>query len=78
MAWSVNLALTVVTLVSAFVLGILLKRDNKRMDDLDAAGYALEEGIDDKAQISTAEAAVRTAGRRLGGTQAGKTARYQV
>lgn len=35
MAWSVNLALTVVVLVSSLVLSYILKKDNKKLDELE-------------------------------------------
>ena len=54
-AWSVNLALTVVTLVSAVVLSFVLRRDNKKIDELNAMGYGLEHGSDDKAGAEVVE-----------------------
>ncbi|KAF2018080.1 MFS general substrate transporter [Aaosphaeria arxii CBS 175.79] len=52
MAWSVNLALSVVTLVSAVALSFCLRRENKKIDDLNAAGYAVEDSHDEKAQTT--------------------------
>lgn len=78
MAWSVNLALTVVTLLSALMLHTFLRKENKKMDAVDAAGYSLEEGSGNKAEVSAVEATGATAGRRLGGAFAGRTARYDT
>lgn len=43
-AWSVNLALTVVTVASTVILSLFLKKDNKRLED-NAPSYTREEGI---------------------------------
>jgi hypothetical protein len=47
-AWSVNLALCVVVLVSSLALSICLKRDNKRMDEAEAQGFREEESVGSK------------------------------
>jgi MFS family permease len=78
MAWSVNLGLTVVTALSALALSFCLQRENKKMDEMDAAGYTLEEGSGDKAEVTALEREGTTAGRRLGGVAAGRTARYDI
>ncbi|KAH8891187.1 MFS general substrate transporter [Thozetella sp. PMI_491] len=44
-AWSVNLALTVVTIASALGLSLLLRRENKKLDELEASSNVLEEGV---------------------------------
>lgn len=76
-AWSVNLALTVVLILSSIALHFILKRENKKLDEAEAAGYTVEEG---KADVTSVE--VRpgnaTAGRRLGGANAGATARFDT
>lgn len=80
-AWSVNLALGAIVVGSSFVLHFLLKKDNKKMDEADAAGFSLEEAVEGK---SSAAATVErfdehaTVGRRLGGKNEGATARYQT
>jgi MFS family permease len=71
MAWSVNLALTVVTLLAAVALSFVLKRDNKKMEELDAMGYSVENGSDDKAEVS----AIETSGAYARGA---RTAKYDT
>jgi MFS family permease len=77
-AWSVNLALTVVVIASSLGLHFVLKRENKKMDEAEAAGYTVEEGHKaDSSQVEVRPANV-TAGRRLGGANAGATARFDT
>lgn len=46
-AWSVNLALTVVTIASAAVLAFLLRRENRKIEE-EGPTFAVEEGISNK------------------------------
>ncbi|KAK9777961.1 putative Major facilitator superfamily (MFS) profile domain-containing protein [Seiridium cardinale] len=78
-AWSVNLALCVVTMVSAIALSFFLKKDNGKMEKLESEGYTLEEGVvEGKSDIAAHHHEHPTAGRPLGGNHAGKLARYQI
>jgi hypothetical protein len=52
-AWSVNLALCVIVFASSLVLSICLKRDNKRMDEVDAQGFREEEIVGSKSGIES-------------------------
>lgn len=81
MAWSVNLALSVVLVASTIVLHFYLKRDNKKIDELDADSFSLEQGVDKRGEIVTQveqHGEHITTGRRLGGRSAGLTTRYQT
>ncbi|KAH8888524.1 major facilitator superfamily transporter [Thozetella sp. PMI_491] len=78
-AWSVNLALTVVTILSSLGLSYVLRRDNKKLDELDASGYTLEEGASDEKNSShhvEKHGEQVATGRSLGGATA--KARYQI
>ncbi|KAI4592801.1 hypothetical protein KJ359_010434 [Pestalotiopsis sp. 9143b] len=78
-AWGVNLALCVVTLASALVLSFYLKKDNKKMEELEADGYTLEAGdVEGKSKAAAHHHEHPTAGRPLGGAGAGKLAKYQT
>ncbi|ETS74505.1 hypothetical protein PFICI_14371 [Pestalotiopsis fici W106-1] len=78
-AWGVNLALCVVTLVSTLLLSYYLKRDNKKMEQLEADGYTLEEGdVKGKSKAAAHHHEHPTAGRPLGGAGTGKLAKYQT
>lgn len=79
-AWSVNLALTVITVVSAAALSFFLRRDNKKMDEIDAA-ITVEQGATDNKDISEhveKHGEHATAGRALGGANAGARAKYDT
>ncbi|KAM5345247.1 hypothetical protein ACJ41O_011109 [Fusarium nematophilum] len=78
-AWSVNLALTVVTIVSSVVLTFLLRRDNRKMDELEGS-LSVEEGVSGKNLSEHVEkhGEHATVGRPLGGVNAGGKARYDV
>lgn len=78
-AWSVNLALTIVTIVSSAVLSFFLRRDNKKMDELDAS-VVIEQGIGEKDISAHIEkhGEHATAGRPLGGAQTGAKAKYDI
>lgn len=77
-AWSVNLALTVVTIGSSLFLSICLRKDNRKLDEIAGAGYNLEDGVGLKAQGIEIHHEHPTAGRPLGGVNAGAKARYDV
>ncbi|KAJ3540525.1 hypothetical protein NM208_g5031 [Fusarium decemcellulare] len=79
MAWSVNLALTVVTIVSSIALTFLLRRDNKKMDELEST-LSVEEGVSGKNLSEHVEkhGEHATVGRPLGGANAGAKARYDI
>ncbi|KAF2185474.1 hypothetical protein K469DRAFT_687818 [Zopfia rhizophila CBS 207.26] len=64
MAWSVNLALTVVTLVSSLVLSLCWKRENRKMDQRDAQVFAVEEGCKGKMEVSAVEMTAGNAAER--------------
>lgn len=56
-----------------------LKRENKKMDELEAAGYVAEgEGHPAKVDLVAHHHEHPTAGRPLGGANDGHFARYQV
>ncbi|KAF7560949.1 hypothetical protein G7046_g3207 [Stylonectria norvegica] len=78
-AWSVNLALTVVTLLSSVALGFILKKDNKKLDELEAT-VTVEEGMSGKdfSQHVEKHGEHATVGRPLGGANAGAKARYDI
>lgn len=82
-AWSVNLALSVVLLASTVLLSFLLTKENKRLDAIENNEVLSETGVHEKdsstAMVETSALEKgTTAGRRLGGTNAGATARFQV
>lgn len=78
-AWGVNLALCVVTLASALVLSFYLKKENKKMEELEADGYTLEAGdVEGKSKAAAHHHEHPTAGRPLGGAGTGKLAKYQT
>jgi hypothetical protein len=68
----------VVLILSTIALRYVLKRENKKMDEAEASGYMAEEGH--KANTTSAELhhGNTTAGRRLGGTNSGATARFDT
>lgn len=79
-AWSVNLALAVVTLVSSVILSWCLRKDNKKLEEAIAAGWTVEEGegvMEQKAGLA-AHHETPAAGRPLGGNKAGAVARYDI
>lgn len=76
-AWSVNLALCVVTVVASVALSWVLRRDNKKLDEAVGSGWTLEEGIKEKAGLADHQEAP-TAGRPLGGAKAGAVAKYDI
>ena len=76
-AWSVNLALTVVTLVSSAVLSLCLRRENKRMDELEALQYGESDQKDVCSHVEK-HGEHTTVGRPLGGARSGEKARYDV
>lgn len=78
-AWSVNLSLTVVTIVSTVVLSLILRRDNKKMDELEST-VSVEEGVSGKNLSEHLEkhGEHATVGRSLGGINAGAKARYDI
>lgn len=79
-AWSVNLALTVVTIVSSLILSICLRRDNKKMEEMKAS-FLAEQGIADGKNLSEhleKHGEHVTAGRPLGGANAGVSAKYDT
>ncbi|EMR71852.1 putative mfs transporter protein [Eutypa lata UCREL1] len=79
-AWSVNLALAVVTLVSSVILSWCLRKDNKKLEEAIAAGWTVEEGegvMEQKAGLAAHHEAP-TAGRPLGGNKAGAVAKYDI
>jgi hypothetical protein len=78
-AWSVNLALTVVTVVSSIALSYFLRRDNKKMDEAEINGSIQDDGtVEGKVDSISRHNEHPTAGRPLGGTKAGGFARYQI
>lgn len=78
-AWSVNLALTVLTIMSSVILSIFLRRDNKRMDDV-LDRVSVEAGFNGKdvSQHVEQHGEHPTAGRALGGANAGAKAKYDI
>jgi MFS family permease len=79
-AWSVNLALTVVTITSSAFLSFCLRRDNKKMEEVEASVMA-EQGIAGEKDLSEhleKHGEHVTAGRPLGGANAGGIAKYDV
>ncbi|KAI0015300.1 major facilitator superfamily transporter [Xylariomycetidae sp. FL0641] len=78
-AWSVNLALCVVIIVSSVALSLLLKKDNKKIDEAEVAGWTMEEGAaDGKMDVTAEHHEAPTAGRPLGGSRAGAVAKYDT
>ena len=83
-AWSVNLALSAVLLISTVVLSFLLKKDNKKADGAAAQSFAIHsQNIGDEKgghqhQLEETEMGNETVGPRLGGRNAGATARFQT
>ena len=79
-AWSVNLALSVIVLVSSIILSICLRRDNKKIDNLEINAAVIDQSTVKEASPIAIEHAGEhaTAGRQLGGTRAGMTARYDT
>ncbi|KAI0145465.1 major facilitator superfamily transporter [Xylariaceae sp. FL1272] len=77
-AWAVNLSLTAITIASALALSWCLKKDNKRMDETDAAAWISDDGKVDKTNVTAHHHEAPTAGRPLGGTRAGAVARYDT
>jgi hypothetical protein len=76
LAWAVNLALCVVTLVSTLVLSYFLKKDNKKIDET-AASYIMEDGgSNGKEGIETHHNEHCTTGRD--GSRAGAYVKYQT
>ena len=78
-AWSVNVSLTAVTIVSSIILSIILRRDNKKMDALEAT-ISVEEGMTGKDLSEHVEkhGEHATVGRPLVGVNAGAKARYDI
>ncbi|KAH7002144.1 major facilitator superfamily domain-containing protein [Ilyonectria destructans] len=78
-AWSVNLALTVITIASSIALTWCLRRDNKKMDEMEST-LSVEEGISGKNLSEHLEkhGEHATVGRPLGGINAGAKARYDI
>ncbi|CAM1503127.1 Fc.00g079030.m01.CDS01 [Cosmosporella sp. VM-42] len=78
-AWSVNLALTVVTIASSFALSFILRKDNKKLDEIETT-LAVEEGVfgKDLSQHVEKHGEHATVGRPLGGANAGSKARYDI
>lgn len=52
-AWSVNLALCVVLLVSTVFLSWCLKRDNRKMDEAASAAWPAGDGAEGKSNVAT-------------------------
>lgn len=79
-AWSVNLALTVVTIASSVLLSICLRRDNKKMEEMEGSIMAEQGTAGDKDIPEHLEKHGEhvTAGRPLGGANAGAKAKYDV
>ncbi|GAB7362469.1 hypothetical protein MBLNU230_g2791t1 [Neophaeotheca triangularis] len=83
MAWSVNLALCVIIVVSTTFLSLALRRANKKLES-NASDVELSEHVDigkgPPLDVSCVEhhGEHTTAGRRLGGRKLGKVARYDL
>jgi nitrate/nitrite transporter NarK len=84
MAWSVNLALSAVLLIATIVLSFCLKRENRKADAaaVQVSGVQSQDVVNEKVdghhQIEESEIGNETVGRRLGGRNAGATARFQT
>ncbi|KAM0330950.1 hypothetical protein ACHAQA_003907 [Verticillium albo-atrum] len=79
-AWSVNIALTAVTIASTVILAFLLKRNNRQMDQLQST-VSMEHGeVDGKDLSAHIEKSGEhpTVGRPLGGAMTGSKAKYQI
>lgn len=80
-AWGVNLGLCCLTLASALLLSILLKKDNKKIGATDTE-YVDASDITKNPALSVEDIEKRgehvTAGRRLGGKNSGATSRYDT
>jgi hypothetical protein len=64
-----------VVILSSLALHFVLKRENKKMDEAEASGYMIEEGKTTPVDFYPGNT---TAGRRLGGVNAGATARFDT
>ena len=78
-AWSVNLALTLVVIISSVALSWTLKRDNKKLDELEPQ-MAVEEGskVEDLSAHVEKYGEAAAVGRPLGGANSGIRNRYQT
>ncbi|KIW01978.1 uncharacterized protein PV09_06813 [Verruconis gallopava] len=61
-AWSVNLALCVVVFVSTYILSFCLRRDNKKMDQIEAAEFVPRDAAGEKNGINTRYEHARSSG----------------
>lgn len=77
-AWSVNLALTIITIMSSFALSYFLKRDNKRLDELEPQILAEEGEKKDLSAHVEKHGEHAAVWQPLGGTNAGLRNRYQT
>ncbi|KAI7546517.1 hypothetical protein KC331_g5568, partial [Hortaea werneckii] len=83
MAWSVNLALCVVIVVSTTALSFSLKRENRKLNNIETdveLSQHEDRGKDPPLDITCIEhhSEHAVAGRRLGGRRIGATARYDT
>lgn len=79
-AWSVNLSLTVVCIISTVLLRILLSRDNKKMDasEGDVTMQISKEGDDSLGENIHEHSEYGATGRSPGGRDSGIRMRYQI
>ncbi|KAK5070338.1 hypothetical protein LTR64_000008 [Lithohypha guttulata] len=83
-AWSVNLGLSAILLISTIALSLLLRRDNRKADAAAVQTFSTEtkrsDGLksDDMHEVVESEFGNETVGRELRGRNTGATARFQV